>query len=305
MQLIRDIDNIKFPHNGYVASIGNYDGMHLGHQRIISKVKAQSLAMKLPSLVIIFEPQTTEYFLKQHANPRLMSLREKLVILQSYGIDWVLCLRFNDRLANMTAEQFIQDILLQRLSIQHIIFGDDFAFGNNRTGGFELLQQYIATEKVPTIQINNTKVSSTHIRQALAANDFKSAATLLGRSYTISGRVAHGDKLGHKLGFPTANIYLQHKILPIRGVYITKVYNLANKALIGVTNVGNRPTINGSRNVLEVHLLNFAKDIYGKRITIEFIKKLRDEIKFASLDELKQQIEKDVKQASTFTVKDS
>jgi riboflavin kinase/FMN adenylyltransferase len=295
MQLIRYLN--KKLVNASVASIGNYDGMHLGHQKILSKVSARAAHMKLPSVVIIFEPQPMEFFLEERTNPRLMTLREKLVIFKNYNIDYVLCLRFNAQLASLTAQKFIQNILLNKLNAQYIIIGDDFSFGCNRTGGFELLQEYIKTEKIATVQIDDTKVSSSHIRQALAIGDFKTAEKLLGRPYSMSGKVAYGDKLGHKLGFPTANIYLQHKILAITGVFIVKVTGLSPKPISGVANVGTRPTIDGTRNVLEVHLLNFNKDIYGQRIQVQFIEKIRDEIKFASLDLLKQQIAKDVKQA--------
>ena len=293
MQLIRYLNNKLL--DGCVASIGNYDGMHLGHQEILAKLTAQASKMKLPSLVIIFEPQPMEFFLQERTNPRLMTLREKLVFFKNYNIDYVLCLKFNAQLASLTAQEFIQNILVNKLNTQYIIIGDDFSFGCNRTGGFELLQEYIKTEKIATVHIDNTKVSSTHIRQALAIGDLKTAEKLLGRPYSMSGKVAYGDKLGHKLGFPTANIYLHHKVLSIAGVFIVKV-----QEMIGIANVGTRPTIDGSRNVLEVHLLDFDKDIYGQRIQVEFIEKIRDEIKFDSLNLLKQQIAKDVEKARQY-----
>jgi len=298
MKLFCSIDAIKFQlQHGCVASIGNYDGMHLGHQEVLQRLHSQSISMNLPSLLIIFEPLPTEYFLKENTNPRLMTLREKLVILQNSAIDYVLCLRFNAKLANLIAAQFVKDILLNSLKVRYIIIGDDFAFGSNRTGGFTVLQKYIETEKIALVQVNDIKVSSSHIRQALAVGDLETAERLLGRPYSMSGRVAYGNRLGHRIGFPTANIYLRHKVLPIHGVYIARINGLNSKPMIGVANIGNRPTINGTRNVLEVHLLDFNKNIYGTRIEVEFVKKLRDEVKFASLDLLKQQIEKDVNQA--------
>jgi len=295
MQLIRDIHN---SFTGCVATIGNYDGMHLGHQKVLARVKEQARTINLPSLVILFEPQSLEYFLGKKACPRLMPLREKLNFLQNYAIDLVLCLRFNSKLANLSAAQFVQKLL--DINIQYIIIGDDFVFGHNRNGGFKILDKYIKTEEIPSVQINNTKVSSTNIRQALAAGDFKTAKKMLGRPYSMSGRVGYGDKLGHKLGFPTANIYLAHRVLPINGVYIAKVKGLAAKPLLAVANVGNRPTVDGTRNILEVHILNFNKDIYGVRIEVEFVEKIREEIKFASLTLLKQQIEQDINKAEQY-----
>jgi riboflavin kinase/FMN adenylyltransferase len=295
MQLIRDIHN-SFPN--CVATIGNYDGMHLGHQKVLTRVREQARSMHLPSLVIVFEPQSQEYFLGKKICPRLMPLREKLNFLQNYAIDLVLCLRFNNKLANLNPEQFVQKLLA--INIQYLIIGDDFAFGHNRGGKFKTLAKHIKTEQVSSVQINNGKVSSTNIRQALAIGDFKTAEKMLGRPYSMSGRVGHGDRLGHKLGFPTANIYLAHRILPINGVYIAKVKGLAIKPLLAVANIGNRPTVNGMRNILEVHILNFNKDIYGIRIEVEFIEKIRDEIKFASLDLLKQQIERDINKVKRY-----
>jgi len=295
MRLIRDIYS-TFP--DCVATIGNFDGMHSGHQKVLARVREQAQNMHLPSLVILFEPQSQEYFLGKKACPRLMPLRKKLDFLQNYAIDLVLCLRFNNKLANLNPEQFVQKLLA--INIQYLIIGDDFAFGYQRSGGFKLLAQYIKTEQVESVQINNSKVSSTNIRQVLTIGDFKTAEKMLARPYSMSGRVGHGDRLGHKLGFPTANIYLAHRILPINGVYIAKVKGLAAKPLLAVANVGNRPTVNGMRNILEVHILNFNKDIYGVRIVVEFIEKIRDEIKFASLDLLKKQIERDINKVKQY-----
>jgi len=300
MKLFCSIDAIKSQLHGCVASIGNYDGMHLGHQKILERLHSQAISMNLPSLLIMFEPLPMEYFLKENTNPRLMTLREKLVILQNSAIDYVLCLRFNAKLANLTAAQFVKDVLLDSLNVRYIIIGDDFTFGSNRTGGYAILQKYIETKKIALVQVDDTKVSSSHIRQALAIGDLETAECLLGRPYSMSGRVAYGNRLGHRIGFPTANIYLQHKVLPIRGVYIARIKGLNVRPMVGVVNVGNRPTTNGTRNVLEAHLLDFNKDIYGTRIEVEFVKKLRDEIKFASLDLLKQQIEKDVNQVKQY-----
>ncbi|MCK4608256.1 MAG: bifunctional riboflavin kinase/FAD synthetase [Gammaproteobacteria bacterium] len=294
MRFIRKLTNESLPHDGCIASIGNFDGMHLGHRDVLLRLKEKAVSMQLPSVVIIFEPQPMEFFLGDRSNPRLMTLREKLVYLQKIAIDYVVCLRFNAWLSNLAATDFISGILFAKLKTRYMVVGDDCAFGCNRAGGFELLQQYLPVEKVVTVMQDNSKVSSTHIRQALAAGDLEKVATLLGRPYSMSGDVAHGEGLGHKLGFPTANIYLRHGVLALRGVFVARVIGLGAKPLLAVVNVGTRPTLNGKRNVLEAHILNFNQDVYGAKIKVEFIKKIRGEQKFASLELLKQQIAKDI-----------
>lgn len=299
MQLIRGINNIKVTEQKYAATVGNYDGVHLGHQKVLARVKQQSAAMGLPTLVIVFEPQPMEYFLGVCANARLTTLREKLEVFHSYGIDTVLCIRFNAEFASFSAKRFIQEILLDKLNVKYLAVGDDFSFGRNRVGGFEILQEHakhsdFQVERVSTLQRDGTKVSSTHVRQALAVGDFGLAHELLGRPYSMSGRVAHGNRLGHQIGYPTANIYLHHRVLPFTGVYIAKVTGIEKKPKLGIANIGTRPTVDGKHNVLEVHLLDFDEDIYGVRICVEFLRKIREEIKFASVELLKQQIEKDV-----------
>jgi riboflavin kinase / FMN adenylyltransferase len=304
LQLFRDLKNLS-QKSSYIATIGNYDGIHLGHQRILQQIKHQQKKLLLPSLVIIFEPLPTEYFLATHAPARLTSLAEKIALLAQYEIENVLCLRFNASLANMSATEFIQKILLETLNIKYLIIGDDFSFGHHRAGNFELLQQYtnqgLITEKIDSVYLpghNQFRISSTHIRQALANANFDLAKRLLGRPYTMSGHVAHGNGLGQILGFPTANIHLKHKVAPLKGIYTAKIYAAGViDPLSGVINIGTRPTVDGKNNLLEVHLLDFNQDIYGKKLVIEFLHKLRDERKFDNLDLLRQQITEDVKQA--------
>lgn len=300
MQLFRKINNkLTNQKNRHAATIGNFDGMHLGHQKVLEKVKAYSSLKNLPSLAIIFEPQPMEFFLGASAPSRLTTLREKTSFFRDFGIDKILCLRFNKALANISAPEFIQNILLDKLKVQYLAFGDDFSFGYNRAGGFELLQKYAASglrsEKVPSQMVRGIKISSTHIRQALAIGDLRLAKRLLGRAYSISGKVAHGDGRGRELGFPTANIYLRHKVLPLQGVFAVRITGIGKQPIKGIANVGNRPTFGGNRNLLEVHLLSFNKNIYGERIYVEFLKKIRDEKKFDSLELLKQQIGQDIR----------
>lgn len=297
MKFIRGLHNIKKNQQHCVATIGNYDGMHLGHQAIINRLKQTADNLELSSMVVLFEPQPLEFLLGDKASARLTTLRNKLELLAELNIDYVVCIKFNAKLANMPAEIFAEHILKKQLKIQSMVIGDDFTFGKNREGGFELLQRYFPTERMTSFIQDKVRVSSTMVRQALAAADFKLAQHFLGRPYSISGKVGHGNKLGNKLGFPTANIHLQRMVLPFTGVYKVKIKGLDANIYTGVANIGKRPTINGTKNLLEIHILNFKQNIYGKRIEVEFLHKIRDEIKFDSLELLKQQIQQDVNRA--------
>jgi riboflavin kinase / FMN adenylyltransferase len=306
MQFFRDTKNLKTKFaSGSVITIGNYDGIHLGHQKILSAVAAKARALKLPSVVIIFEPQPEEFF-TPHANySRLTSLREKLIRLAKFNIANVLCLRFNKKFAAFTAEQFVKKILVDALNIRYLIVGDDFVFGKDKQGDFALLQKLSTKNNfqaavVPQVKLNSMRVSSTLIRAALQLGDLKTAAQFLGRPYTLFGRVVHGAKRGRDLGFPTANIYLPHKILPISGVYAVKIHFLNGKDFFGIANVGSRPTIGDAKKILEVYIFGFNADIYGEKIEIEFVQKIRDEKKFPSFALLQQQIASDVLQTKQF-----
>jgi riboflavin kinase / FMN adenylyltransferase len=299
MQLIRGLYNLKTELiNGCVATIGNYDGVHLGHQEIIDFVKKKSLELRLPSVVVVFEPQPEEFFTGDKSQ-RLTSIREKIVLLEHYGIDKVLLLAFNAHLATISASQFIKKILVDSLQVRHLVVGDDFVFGHRCEGNFSLLEQEAANSrfhvtKMPSFKIDGVRVSSSLIRAALASGNFDLAAKFLGRIYGVSGRVVHGSHIGRGLGFPTANIYLRCRELPFTGVYLVKVYGLVGGPLSGMVNVGFRPTVSGKQKAFEVYILDFASNIYRRRVTVEFLKKIREEQKFGSLMELKLQIEKDL-----------
>ncbi len=299
MHYYRDLINIS---TGCVATIGNFDGVHVGHQKILQRVKEEAHLLGLPAVVIIFEPQPLEFLLEAKASPRLMSLGEKLEVFKQYGIDKVFCLRFNPELAGLTAEEFITRVLLAQLRCKYIVVGDDFSFGKNRIGGYELLANYseFRAEEVAEIEVNGHRVSSSMIRQTLAVGDFHLAAKLLGRPYSMTGHVAHGDKRGREMGFPTANIFLRRKVLPLRGVFVANVWGLRQEPLLAVANVGNRPTVSGKRNQLEVHILDFDQDIYMRKIRVEFLQKIREEEQFASLAKLIQQIAIDTKKAKAY-----
>lgn len=302
MELIRGLHNLKPRHRGCVATIGNFDGVHLGHQAVIGQLAEKAAALRLPSVLILFEPQPQEFFQGADAPARLTRLREKLLALQRYSVDRVFCLRFDAKLAAMKAETFVDRILMQGLDVRYLVVGDDFRFGKARKGDFPLLQRMGAErgfQVVPmhTFSVDGARVSSTRIREVLAAGDLATAEKLLGRPYRMCGRVAHGDKRGRTIGIPTANIHLHRKAVPLKGVYVVEIFGLEPEPLFGVANVGTRPTVDGTRTLLEVHLFDFDRDIYGRQVDVRFMHKLRDEQRFASFEELKHRIFRDLDDA--------
>lgn len=305
MELIRGHYSLKREHRGCVATIGKFDGVHLGHQAVLGQVAEKASELNLPAVIITFEPQPEEFFAPGSAPARLTRLREKLKALGRFAVDRVVCLRFNRRLAAMAAEQFIEQILIADLGVRYLVVGDDFRFGSNRRGDFAMLEAVgeargFAVARMHTVNIDGNRVSSTRVRDALEVGDLAMAQKLLGRPYRISGRVAHGDKRGRTLGFPTANIRLHHKALPLSGVYAVEVFGLEHEPRIGVANVGIRPTVDGRQSLLEVHLFDFAEDIYRRYIHVDFLHKLREERRFESLDALQAQIAADAEAARRF-----
>ncbi len=305
MELVRGLHNLRPEHRGCAATIGSFDGIHLGHQAVLTQLAAHGRERRLPVTLITFEPQPREYFMPQEAPPRLTRFREKLEVLQHCGIDRVVCLRFNAYLASLTADEFIQRIMLDGLAVKYLVVGDDFRFGKGRIGDYALLEQAgkahgFPVVTMPTFNVGNHRVSSTRIRVALNKGDFNSAEALLGRPYWMSGRVAHGDKRGRTIGFPTANIFLHRNAVPVDGVFAVEMCGIDDRPIAGVANVGTRPTVDGSRALLEVHLFDFDRDIYGRHVQVSFMKKLRPERKFESFELLKRQIELDAEQARAF-----
>jgi riboflavin kinase / FMN adenylyltransferase len=305
-KIIRGLYNVPDLKKGCVASIGNFDGVHLGHQELLAQVRQKANQLQLPSLVITFEPQPAEFYCQGPATiARITRWREKFSALQACGLDYVLVLRFDAKLAKLSAHDFIQQILIQGLAIKHLIVGDDFRFGFQRQGDLAFLKQAgtqygFTTDSMPSIMINSERVSSTRIRKALAVGDLQLAEQLLGRPYSMQGRVVYGDKRGRSIGFPTANIYLHRALTPLKGVYVVRMHGIGNTSLPGVANIGVRPTVDGTRSLLEVHLFDFNQDIYRLPVSIEFCKKLRDERRFENLDELKLQINLDAQQARAY-----
>jgi riboflavin kinase/FMN adenylyltransferase len=306
MRLIRGLHNLKPEHRGCVATIGNFDGVHLGHKAVFQRLLAKGRALGLPATVITFEPQAMEYFAPDAAPARLTRLREKLAAFSDSGIERVVLLEFGPRLAQMPAREFVQRLLVDGLDIRLLFVGDDFRFGHGREGDYRLLEamggeQGFAVEDLHTVTHGDERVSSTRVREALARGDFELARHLLGRSYRICGRIGHGDKRGRSIGYPTANLNLHRRVSPLRGVYAVMVGGVADRPLPGVANVGNRPTVDGgARYLLEVHLFDFAGDLYRRHAEVEFRLKLRDERKFGSFEQLKTQIDRDVAAAREY-----
>ena len=305
-KIIRGLYNLPDPAQGCVATIGNFDGVHLGHQAVLTQLAMKADMLNLPAVVITFEPQPFEYFVPEKAPARLSRFREKVEALRAYSIQKLCVLRFNRQLAEMQAETFIQKLLVEGLNVRYLVVGDDFRFGKDRQGDFALLQQVgkqhgFQVVNMHTFAIEDMRVSSTRIREALQDGDLAVAEKLLGRPYRMSGRVAHGDKRGRKMGYPTANIHLHRAKVPLNGVYAVQLYGIDQEPVNGVANIGVRPTISGSdKALLEVHLFDFKRDIYGEHVQVYFLKKLREEQKFASLEQLIEQIHIDSAQAKGF-----
>lgn len=306
MRLFRGLHNIRPFAQGCVLTIGNFDGVHLGHQRVLSKLKQQAAELTLPSAVMIFEPQPKEFFNAEGAPARLTTLAEKLELFQTQQIDAVACMAFNPRFRGLSAQQFVEDVLVKGLNVKALIVGDDFRFGCDRSGDFEFLQKAgeqfgFSVTDTQTLQAEGQRISSTLIRSHLDEGDLEGAAPLLGRDFTISGRIAHGQKLGRQLGVPTANTLLKRSKAPLNGVFAVNVRNeITDEIYEGVANIGMRPTVGGSHAVLETHLFDFSGDLYGKRLTVLFKHKIRDEKRFDGLDALKAAIQDDIQQAKAY-----
>ncbi|RUO26379.1 bifunctional riboflavin kinase/FAD synthetase [Aliidiomarina minuta] len=305
MELIRGLHTTTPEHRHCVLTIGNFDGVHLGHQAVLQGVRARAEELQLPAAVMTFEPQPLEFFSPQKAPARLTTWRDKYHLLEAQGMQRLLCVQFNQRFASLHADDFIQQVLVDKLGVKLLVVGDDFRFGNNREGDFSLLQaageqHNFAVVDTASYRQSDTRVSSTAIREALAVGDFAKATQMLGRPYQLHGRVSHGEKKGRSIGFPTANMPLKRLKSPLQGVFVVRV-EVAGKSYPGVANIGRRPTVNGRGVQIEAHLFNFSGDIYGERMSVTPLHKIRDEVKFSSLQELKQQIQQDVLQAQAFT----
>ena len=305
MELIRGLHNLRSRHRGCVATVGNLDGVHLGHQAVLGQLAEKAAELRLPSVVVTFEPQPQEFFARTTPPPRLTRLREKLQALRRFAVDRVLCVRFDSAFAAMAPDGFVQSLLVDGLGVQYLVVGDDFRYGHRRQGDFATLQaagdRYgFRVVNMHTFNVDGERVSSTRIREALAGGNMGMAEKLLGRPYRMSGRVVRGDRRGRQLGFPTANIHLHRRTSPVSGVFAVEVFGLDREPVAGAANVGVRPTVDGTRSLLEIHLLDFDGDIYSRYVQVDFLKKLRNEQRFESLEQLKRKIAADVEQARQF-----
>jgi riboflavin kinase / FMN adenylyltransferase len=303
--LIRGLHNLRPEHRGAVATVGSFDGIHLGHQAILGQLKERAAYYRASSVVMMFEPQPREYFAREQAPARLMRIREKVEALADAGVDRVFCLQFNRKLRSMSAQEFVERVLVDGLAIKCLVVGDDFHFGRDRSGDYEMLVRMGARHnfevlETHSIQMEGERISSTRIRRALELGHFAEAEKLLGKPFRITGRVVYGQRLGTQLGVPTANVNLHRYRAPLSGVFAVEV-DLPGGRVPGVANVGVRPTVGDLiKPVLEVHLLDWHGGLYGQRIRVEFRHKLREELRFASLEELAAQIYDDIAAARQF-----
>lgn len=307
MELIRGLGNCRPEHHGCVATIGNFDGVHLGHQSIFAQVTEAAREQAMPSCVITFEPLPHDYFGSRSSEPgpaRLQSLRDKVACIEKCGIDRMLILHFNQAQAEQPAASFIEQILVRAIGTAHLVIGDDFRFGHQRSGDFDMLVRagkqhgfsVVGTDTVTAIGASD-RVSSTAVRQALSDGNCAMASTLLGRPYTVTGRVVKGEQVGRQLGYPTANVALKTLRPPCRGVFAVTAVTSAGERLPGVANLGERPTVGGRKLLLEAHLFDRSDDLYGQLLSVEFEHFIRAEKKFDSLDDLKAAITADEQQA--------
>lgn len=305
MELIRGVHNLRARHAGCVATIGNFDGLHRGHRAIVEAVIEEARRRNEKSAVMLFEPQPVEFFCPDQAPPRLMTLRDKLRALAELEVDQVLCARFDEQFRSLNAREFVQRLLVDGLGVRHLVVGDDFRFGQDRAGDFDYLRQAgrefgFTVEDTPTREHNGARVSSTRIREALAHGDLITAEALLGRPYSISGRVRHGDEIGRTIDVPTANLQPGHNRMAVAGVYAVTVTGGGLRDAPAVASVGRRPTVAGRENRLEVHVLDYDGDLYEQHLDVQFRHFIRPEEKYDGLEALKAAIRRDIEQARTY-----
>jgi riboflavin kinase / FMN adenylyltransferase len=302
MELVRGLQNISRRHLGCVLTVGNYDGVHLGHQRMIEVLKARADEFKCRATVLVFEPSSKEFIDPAGAPPRLTRWREKFLALKAVGVDRMVTLKFDECMRAMTPQGFVDDLLVRELGTRHIVVGDDFRYGSKAGGTIDTLRQAgkqhgFGVEQVAPFVFDAVRVSSTAVRSRLKVGDFDGARRLLGRPYGMLGRVVHGQELGRTLGFPTANLRLMRRKSPVEGILAVRVHGIGTTALPAVASLGTRPTVGGTEVLLETHIFDFDGDLYGRQIEVEFVAKLRDEAKFDSLDALTMQMRIDAEQA--------
>jgi riboflavin kinase / FMN adenylyltransferase len=302
MELVRGLHNISRTPEGCVLTVGNYDGVHLGHQKMIGVLKTRAMELRSTATVLVFEPSSKEFMDPEGAPPRLTRWREKFLALAAQGVDRLVTLRFDEYVRAMTPECFVDELIVAGLGTRHIVVGNDFRYGCNAGGTIDSLRaageaRGFGVEQIAPFVFDGVRVSSTAVRARLGQSDFAGAKRLLGHPYRMLGRVIHGRELGRTLGFPTANLRLMRRKPPVRGVMAVRVFGIQPEALTAVASLGTRPTVDGTDMLLEVHVFDFAGDLYGREIEVEFVAKLRDEVKFDSLDALTAQMKVDAAQA--------
>jgi riboflavin kinase/FMN adenylyltransferase len=298
MELVRGLHNISQRHRGCVLTVGNYDGVHLGHQQMIGVLKARAAQLRSAATVLVFEPSSKEFIDPDGAPPRLTRWREKFLALAAQGVERLVTLRFDECMRAMTPRSFVDELIVERLGTRHMVVGDDFRYGSNAGGTIESLraagqEHGFGVEQIAPFCFDGVRVSSTAVRERLVLADYPGAARLLGRPYRMLGRVVHGRRLGRALGFPTANLRLMRRKPPVWGISAVWVHGIDSRPLPGVASLGTRPTVNGVEPLLEAHVFDFSGDLYGRPIEVEFVAKLRDEVKFESLDAMMVQMKID------------
>lgn len=323
MEIICGLHNLTSFKRGCVATIGNFDGVHSGHQHILTQLQEKARVFNLPSLVITFEPQPQEFFAPEQSPARLTRFRDKAELIADCGIDRLLVIHFNHAFAQITADDFVEQILVAQLGIKYLLVGDDFQFGKDRSGNFDTLvnsgrQSGFEVENTPTFSMFGERVSSTRVRQALEAGELELTRALLKRPYWMSGHIQHGDKRGRTIGFPTANVPLHRATPAVSGVFAVRLWGqdlglcktlieddghkgkVGRQGINSIANIGYRPTVDGKKGLLEVHLFDFEGDLYGKLVHVDFLHKIREEMKFDSFEMLKQQILNDMVEAKNY-----
>jgi riboflavin kinase/FMN adenylyltransferase len=306
MRLIRHSEDLPFAdlENGSVVTIGAYDGLHLGHEQLLERVRLAAAARGLPAVVMSFEPTPREFFSAASPPARLMRFGEKFTALAAHGIDYFYCLRFDAKMRDISAAAFIRQIIVHNLCARHLVVGDDFRFAQKREGTIEHLRRAgsaldFMVEQVPSIIVGDVRVSSTAIREALWTGDLQKASALLGRPYRMSGRIVMGDKVGRKLGYPTANVDLRRRQSAVMGIFAVRIEGLPGGRKDAVASVGTRPTFDGTKPLLEVHIFDFDEDIYGMDIHVDFIARLRSQVKYDKVEELVAQMHLDADNAKS------
>jgi riboflavin kinase/FMN adenylyltransferase len=307
MELVRGLHNLPQRSEVCVLTVGNYDGVHLGHQKMIGVLKQRAAELRATATVLVFEPSSKEFIDPQGAPPRLTRWREKYLALAAQGVDRLVTLRFDETMRAMTPESFVQ-LIVEGLAPKHIVVGNDFRYGCKAVGTIDSLRAAgqaggFGVEQIAPFVFDGVRVSSTAVRERLGRSDFAGAQRLLGRPYRMLGRVVHGSELGRTLGFPTANVRLMRREPPVKGVMAVRIFGIAPQPLLGVASLGTRPTVGGTEMLLEVHVFDFAADLYGQEIEIEFVAKLRDEVKFDSLGALIVQMKIDAAEARDLLTK--